>query len=162
MCDPKDGCGVDGSTAARRRRHPVENFQIREQGTKRGPQGKPLQFADRRDEIPDVVRRRQAEGLRLTKGGRQSGFNETADDLLRRLELVRHSPACSPTTALPSAWTAKAPGGTTSSSSGYGAAASARRSIGGPRKASGRSQIRSAGIPNSTIDASRIRSLTKS
>src|SRR6266478_9114687 len=89
MCDPKDGCGVDGSTAARRRRHPVENFQIREQGTKLGPQGKPLQFADRRDEIPDVVRGRQAEGLRLMKGGRQSGFNETADDLLRRLELAR-------------------------------------------------------------------------
>jgi putative transposase len=41
----------------------------------------------------------------------------------------RPSPACSPTTALRSAWTAKGPGGTTCSSNGCGAASNTRRSI---------------------------------
>ena len=41
-----------------------------------------------------------------------------------------------PTTASPSAWTAKAPGGTTCSSSGCGAASNTRRCICGPTTAS--------------------------
>src|ERR1019366_7218198 len=42
---------------------------------------------------------------------------------------ARSSPACSPATASPSAWTAKGLGGTMSSSSGCGAASSTRRCI---------------------------------
>src|SRR5260370_23664285 len=62
--------------------------------------------------------------------------------------------------ASPSAWTAKALGGTTSSSSGCGAASSTRRCICGPTKASERREIRSAGISNFTTAEDRIRALT--
>src|SRR6478672_8761007 len=58
--------------------------------------------------------------------------------------LARHSPACSPTTALPSAWTARAPGGTTCSLNGCGAASNTRRSIYEPTKALPRRATRSA------------------
>src|SRR6202022_1964307 len=62
--------------------------------------------------------------------------------------------------ASPSAWTAKALGGTTSSSSGCGAASSTRRCICGPTQASERREIRSAGISNFTTAEDRIRALT--
>src|SRR5260370_551457 len=99
---------------------------------------------------------RRFRGLLAAKGRRMCSIAMRGRSLL-----ARHSPACSPTTALPSAWTAKAPGGTTSSSSGYGAASSTRRCICGPMKASERREIRSAGISTSTIDAARIRALTE-
>ena len=72
----------------------------------------------------------------------------------------RPSPACSPTTPSRSAWTARARGGTTSSSSGYGARSNTRRSISGPMTASPRRARRSAGIWTSTIASVRIRALT--
>ena len=55
-----------------------------------------------------------------------------------------------PTTASRSAWTAKAPGATTSSSSGCGAASNTRRCICGPTTASARPALRSAAISTST------------
>ena len=64
---------------------------------------------------------------------------------------ARPSPACSPTTALRSAWTARAHGGTTCSSSGCGAASNTRRCICGPTTASARPAHRSADISTSTI-----------
>ena len=64
---------------------------------------------------------------------------------------ARPSPACSPTTALRSAWTARAPGGTTCSSSGCGAASNTRRCICGPTTASARPALRSAATSTSTI-----------
>ena len=64
---------------------------------------------------------------------------------------VRPSPAYLPTTALRSAWTARVPGGTTSSSSGCGAASNTRRCICGPTTASARPAHRSADTSTSTI-----------
>ena len=61
-----------------------------------------------------------------------------------RSSRARPSPACSPTTALRSAWTAKGLGGTTCSSSGCGAASNTRRSICEPTTASARPVLRSA------------------
>ena len=68
--------------------------------------------------------------------------------------------ACSPTTALRSAWTARAPGGTTSSSSGCGAVSSTRRSISEPTTTCPRRAPRSGATSTSTIAAGRIRALT--
>src|SRR4051794_17601481 len=70
------------------------------------------------------------------------------------------SPACSPATALRSAWTEKGPGGTMSSSSGCGAASNTRRCTCGPTTASARRAVRSAAISTSTIAAARTRALT--
>jgi putative transposase len=64
-------------------------------------------------------------------------------DRVRSL-LARHSPACWPTTRSPSAWTARAHGGTTSSSSGCGAASNTRRSTCEPTTTSARPALRSA------------------
>src|SRR6201981_3667758 len=74
--------------------------------------------------------------------------------------LARRSPACLPATTLPSAWMAKAPGGTTCSLSGCGAASNTRRSICEPTKLSPRHEIRSAGILTFITDDDRIRALT--
>ena len=63
-----------------------------------------------------------------------------------RSSRARPSPACSPATALRSAWTAKAPGATMSSSSGCGAASNTRRSICEPTTASARPVRRSVVI----------------
>src|SRR3974390_2404808 len=73
---------------------------------------------------------------------------------------ARPSPACSPRTPSPSAWTEKAPGGTTSSSSGYGAASNTRRSICEPTKPSARREARLVGISTCTTDDDLIRVLT--
>src|ERR1700758_5276574 len=73
--------------------------------------------------------------------------------------LARRSPACLPATTLPSAWMAKAPGGTTCSLSGCGAASNTRRSIYEPTKLSPRHEIRSAGILTFITDDDRIRAL---
>ena len=75
---------------------------------------------------------------------------------------ARPSPACSPTTALRSAWMAKAPGATTSSSSDYGAASNTRRCICGPTTASAKRAPRSAATSTSTTTADHIRALTAS
>jgi putative transposase len=80
--------------------------------------------------------------------------------LRARSSPVQPSPACSPVTASPSAWTAKAPGGTTSSSSGCGAASNTRRSISAPAKPSARHQARLVGISTSTTGDDFIRVLT--
>ena len=61
-----------------------------------------------------------------------------------RSSLARPSPACSPPTALRSAWTVKGLGGTTCSSSACGAASNTRRHICGPTKAYPRPALRSA------------------
>jgi len=61
-----------------------------------------------------------------------------------RSSRARPSPACSPTMALRSAWTARALGGTMSSSRGCGAASNRRRSICEPTTASARLALRSA------------------
>src|SRR5262245_44641364 len=74
----------------------------------------------------------------------------------------RPSPARSPTTALRSAWTAKAPGGTTCSSSGYGEASNTRRCTCEPTTACPRPALRSAAIWTSTTVADRMRALTAS
>src|SRR6201981_1948412 len=74
--------------------------------------------------------------------------------------LARRSPACLPATTLPSAWMAKAPGGTTCSLSGCGAASNTRRAICEPTKLSPRHEIRSAGILTFITDDDRIRALT--
>jgi len=63
---------------------------------------------------------------------------------------ARRSPACWPTTALRSAWTARAPGATTCSSSVCGAASNTRRCIFGPTTASARPALPSAAIWAST------------
>ena len=73
---------------------------------------------------------------------------------------ARPSPACSPATASPSAWTARAPGATTCSSKGCGAASNTRRSICTPTKASARRATRSADTWISIMAADRIRALT--
>ena len=77
-----------------------------------------------------------------------------------RSSRARPSPACSPTTVLRSAWTAKGLGGTTSSSSGYGAASNTRRCICGPTTASARPALRSAVTLISTTQDVHIRALT--
>ena len=79
---------------------------------------------------------------------------------LPAIDVARSSPARSPTTALRSAWTAKALGGTMSSSSGCGAASNTRRFISRPTAASARPALRSAATWTSTTAADRIRALT--
>src|SRR5262245_14958500 len=74
----------------------------------------------------------------------------------------RPSPERSPTTALRSAWTAKAPGGTTCSSSGYGEASNTKRCTCEPTTACPRPALRSAVIWTSTTAADRMRALTAS
>src|SRR5665648_372082 len=64
-------------------------------------------------------------------------------------------------TGLPSAWTARAPGGTTSSSSGCGAASNTRRFISRPTTASARPAPQSVATWTSTTAADRIRALTE-
>src|ERR1019366_7540162 len=59
-----------------------------------------------------------------------------------------------------SAWMARAPGGTTCSSSGCGAASNTRRFISRPTIASARPALRSAATWTSTTAADRIRALT--
>jgi putative transposase len=70
------------------------------------------------------------------------------------------SPACSPTKALRSAWTARGLGGTTCSSNGYGAVSNTRRCICGPTTASARPALRPAVTWTSTTEGDRIRALT--
>ena len=72
----------------------------------------------------------------------------------------RPSPACSPTTASRSAWTARAHGGTTYLSSGSGAASNTRRCTCEPMKASARRAARSADISTSITAGVPIRVLT--
>ncbi len=92
------------------------------------------------------------------------GASRQAGDLQHRPGLAVHrlrpSPARSPTTASPSAWTAKGPGGTTCSLSGCGVVSNTRRSICEPTKPSARRDVRLVGISTSTTDADRIRVLT--
>src|SRR5947207_2422751 len=59
-----------------------------------------------------------------------------------------------------SAWTARAPGGTTSSSSGCGAASNMRRCICGPTTASARPALRSAVTWTFTTAGAHTRALT--
>ena len=73
---------------------------------------------------------------------------------------ARRSPACSPTTALLSAWTARAPGGTTCSSNACGAASSMRRSICEPTTALARRVLRSDATSTSIMADVHIRALT--
>src|SRR6266568_2773126 len=73
---------------------------------------------------------------------------------------ARPSPAPLPRTALQSAWTAKAPGATTCSSSGCGAASNTRRCICEPTTASATPASHSAIIWTSTTAADHIRALT--
>ena len=73
---------------------------------------------------------------------------------------VKPLPACWPRTASRSAWTAKAPGGTTCSSSGCGEASSTRRSTCGLTTVSARHDNRSAAIWTSTTAAGLTRALT--
>jgi len=73
---------------------------------------------------------------------------------------ARPSPACSPATASPSAWTAKGLGATTCSSNGCGAASNTRRSICEPTKASAKRAVRSVVISTFIIAAAHIRALT--
>jgi len=73
---------------------------------------------------------------------------------------ARPSPACSPATASPSAWTARARGATTCSSSGCGAASNTRMCTCGPTKASARHATRSADTSISTMAVDHIRALT--
>nr|GAJ37686.1 transposase insM for insertion sequence element IS600 [Bradyrhizobium sp. DOA9] len=68
----------------------------------------------------------------LARHGKPEIFNA---DQARSL-LARRSPACSPRTASPSAWTAGSPGGITCSLSGCGAASNTRRFICGPTRKS--------------------------
>jgi hypothetical protein len=93
----------------------------------------------------------------LARHGRPEMFPPTR----ARSSPARHSPACSPATPSPSAWTAKGLGVITCSSSGCGAASSTRRSTCGPTKPSAKRAARSAVISTSTIDAARIRALTE-
>ena len=74
--------------------------------------------------------------------------------------LAEPSPACSPTTASRSAWTARARGATTSSSSGSGAASNTRRCICVPTTASARLALRSAVTSTSTMADDPTRALT--
>src|SRR5664279_3341201 len=73
---------------------------------------------------------------------------------------ARPSPACSPTTTSPSAWTAKGLGGTMCSSNGCGAASNMRRSICELTKPSARRELRLTGISTSTTADVHIRVLT--
>ena len=92
----------------------------------------------------------------LARHGKPDIFNTDQG----RSSRARPSPACSPTTALRSAWTAKGPGGTTCSSSGCGAASNTRRCICGPMTASARPALRSAATWTSTTAGDHIRALT--
>ena len=65
-----------------------------------------------------------------------------------------------PTTASRSAWMARAHGGTTCSSSGFGAASNTRRCICGPTTASARPALRSAATWTSIMADDHIRALT--
>src|SRR5215212_8112395 len=73
---------------------------------------------------------------------------------------ARPSPACWPRTRSPSAWTARVPGATTSSSRGSGDRSSTRRSTSELTTRSPRPAPRSAGTSTSTTPEDRIRALT--
>jgi putative transposase len=73
---------------------------------------------------------------------------------------ARPSQVYSPTTASPSAWTAKGLGAIMCSSNGCGAASNTRRSICEPTKPSARRDIRLAGISTFTTADVHIRALT--
>jgi len=92
----------------------------------------------------------------LARHGRPDIFNTDQGSQSPR----RPSPACSPATALRSAWTARAPGATTCSSSGCGAASNTRRSICEPTTVCPRPAPRSAVTWTSTMAGDRIRALT--
>ena len=100
----------------------------------------------------------------LAKHGRPEIFNTDQSLPQRRLGAANSpaptSPACSWRTPSPSAWTARDPGATTSSSNGSGARSNTKRSISEPTTASARHAPRSAAIWNSTIASARIRALT--
>ena len=87
-----------------------------------------------------------------------------ARDLQHRPGLAVHQPRLHQGAAegrrSPSAWTARAPGATTSSSSGSGGQSNTRRSTSEPTPASARPAPRSAGIWASTTAGGRIRGLT--
>jgi transposase InsO family protein len=68
--------------------------------------------------------------------------------------------ACSPTTALRSAWTARGLGGTTCSSNAYGAASSTRRCICGPTTASAMPALPSEATSAFIMNDARTRALT--
>jgi putative transposase len=70
------------------------------------------------------------------------------------------SPASSLSKASPSAWMAKAPGGTMCSSNGCGAPSNTRRYTYGPMRASAMHALRSAAICASTMSDARMRALT--
>lgn len=121
----------------------------------------------RGENLPHLVRRHrlaQQESLHLTAAFRPDhvelllGFHTLSSRA--RSSRARPSSACSPATPLPSAWTARARGGTTCSSSGCGAASSTRRCICGPTTASVRHAARSAAISTSTMADAHIRALT--
>ena len=77
-----------------------------------------------------------------------------------RSSRARPSPARSPATASRSAWTARAHGATTCSSSDCGAASNTRRSICTPTTASRRLALRSGATSSSTIAEGHMRALT--
>jgi hypothetical protein len=93
----------------------------------------------------------------LARHGRRTSSTPTR----ARSSPARRSPAYSPATPSPSAWTARGPGGTTCSSSGCGAASNTRRCICGRTKPSAKRAARSAVISTSTIDAALIRAMTE-
>ena len=92
------------------------------------------------------------------------GSSRQAGDLQHRPGLAVHRRGlhrrARPTTASRSAWTARALGGTTSSSSGCGAASNTRRCICGPTTASARPALRSAATWTSTMAGDHTRALT--
>src|SRR6266446_4911003 len=88
------------------------------------------------------------------------GSRRSSTPIRVRSSRARPSPACSPTTALRSAWTARALGGTTSSSSGCGAASSTRRCICGPTTVRPMPALRSGATWTSTTAGDPIRALT--
>ena len=97
---------------------------------------------------------------------RATASRRSSTPIRARSSRARPSPACSPTTALRSAWTARAPGATTSSLSGCGAASNMRRCICRPTTASARPAVRSAVYldfyngrrPHSSLDGTHTRS----
>ena len=109
-----------------------------------------------RRHVTTLMRRMGIEAL--YRRPRLATASRTSSTLTRaRSSPAQPSPVYSPTTALRSAWTAKAPGGTTCSSSGSGAASNTRRSTCEPTTASARPAHRSVGTltsrrPHSSLD----------
>src|SRR5262245_40280339 len=91
----------------------------------------------------------------LVTAGRRSSIRTRV-----RSSRARPLPVCSPTTVLRSAWTAKALGGTTCSSSVCGAASNTRRCICGPTTAYPRPALQSADTWTFTMADVRTRALT--